>query len=432
MYYILRIIFLLFLILYGRGKSSLFKMLVCLQVISFVTEYMMDAYLIKTDDIVTYIYVLFCEVILLLINMPWAKVSIKRIVVKDWKYQKYFEQTLIPVLSGVFLVNLILAAIIMYMIPDVSDYKLKDGWKELYETIPMYAFLARFSYVTQFIGYFAVPISFYYFSINNNRRGSLFLFLSSSSLMAGIAAYSRAQMLVYSLCLLANYFLYQDVFPKEKKKIIQKYAIRALVVLVAVFLYTTINRFTSDNMEFYGDRIPKTSMVQDPLLYSFMDYTGQGFPNGINQLVNYTPSKNFHGQDALYYPLLFLDYFGVIEWDAEAAQENREKVFGFDGGNFHGYACALVFDFGFFITIFWAIFYFSYIRRKVSMTSNVSIINSLFLSYLVLEPTNSIFYSSLGAFVFPFLFYILVRFLYNFRLLISPQGIQYLEKYTTD
>lgn len=413
MYYILRIGFLIFLVLYGQGKSTLFKLLVTLQVVSFLAEYLIDAYPIKTDDILTYVLVLFSETLLFIIMVPWAKVKVTAICIKDKRFQSMFEKTLIPVLLGIFFVNLVLAIIVMYMIPDISEYKLKDGWKELYASIPMFALLNRFSYITQYMGYFAVPISFRYFSINNNKRGGLFLFLSTSSLMAGIAAYSRAQMLVYGMCLLANFFLFQNVFPDKKRKRIKKYTYRAIVILTVLFLYTTINRFSSENMAYYSDRIPKTSKIKNPVAYSIMDYTGQGFPNGINQLANYTPQKNLMGQGTFYYPLLFLDYFGVINWDAAAAEERRDKVFGHDGGAFHGYACSLVFNFGFILTFLYALFYYSFVRRRVERSVQVTTTSAFVLAYLAIEPTVSIFYSSISIFVFPAVYYLIIRFIFN-------------------
>ena len=415
MYYILRILFLLFLFFYGRDKSTLFKMLVALQVISFMAEWLIDAYKVETDDLLTYFYVLLSELMLLLVMAPWAKVKIKGIFIKERRFQRLFEKVLIPTLLGIFLMNLVLAVIIMYMIPDVSDYKLKDGWKDLYESIPMFALMNRVSYITQYMGYFAIPISFYYFSIDNNKRGRLFLFLSTSSLMAGIAAYSRAQMLVYGLCVVANFFLCQKVFSEEKRNVIKKYTYRAVLILSVIFLYTTINRFSSDNMAYYGDRIPKTSKIQDPIVYSFMDYLGQGFPNGTNLLVKYSPDKNFKGQGTFFFPLLFLDYFGIIHWDAVAAEENRDKVYGYDGGAFHGYTCSVVYDFGFILTLLLGLVYYSYVKRKVSKSSRITMSTALLLAYIVIEPTVSIFYSSIGIYVFPALFYFVVRFLYMLK-----------------
>ncbi len=413
MYYLLRILFLFFLFFYARGKSNLFKMLVALQVISFVAEYLIDAYKVETDDLLTYSFVIISQIILFLIIASWDEVKIKCIYVKETRFQRFFEKSLIPLLSGIFLMNLILAVIIMYTIPDVSEYKLKDGWKELYGTIPMFALMNRVSYITQYMGYFAIPISFYYFSINKNKRGLLFLFLSTASLMAGIAAYSRAQMLVYGMCVLANFFLFENVFSNEKRKVIKKYTYRTIIILSVFFLYTTINRFSSDNMAYYGDRIPKTSKVQDPILYSFMDYLGQGFPNGINLLNKYTPEKNFKGQATFYYQLLFLDYFGIIDWDAAAAEKNRDKVFGYDGGAFHGYACSMVYNFGFFLTLLFAIVYFIYVKVKVAKSSRITSTSALLLAYIVIEPTISIFYGSPGIYVFPALFYLGIRFLYK-------------------
>lgn len=401
---------------YGRGKSALYKMLVALQAVSFIAEYLIDAYRVETDDYATYLFVLLSEFILFLIISPWGKIKILYIYVKENGFDRYFENFLKPTLLLIFLMNLVLAIIIMVMIPDVSEYKLKDGWKELYESIPMFALLNRISYITQFMGYFAVPISFTYFAADNKKSGALFLFLSTSSLMAGIAAYSRAQMLTYGMCLLASFFLFQNIFPISKLKVINKYTYRALVVLVVIFLYTTINRFGSDNMAYYGDRIPKTSKVQDPIVYSLMDYPGQGFANGINLLYTYTPSKNFMGQDVFYYPLLFLSYFGIIDWDSSAAEENRDKVYGYDGGAFHGYACTLIYNFGFIVTLLYAILYFSYIRRSVSLSSRVSVGKAMLLAFLVIEPTTSIFYSSIGIYWFPLLFYIGIKVLYRMKL----------------
>ncbi len=405
----------MFLLFYGRGKSTLFKILVALQVISFVAEWLIGAYKVETDDLLTYFYVILSELVLFLVMAPWAKINIQRIYVKEQKFQRLFEKSLIPVLLGLFLMNLVLAVIIMYMVSDVSDYKLNNEWKNLYDSIPMFSLMNRISYITQYMGYFAIPISFYYFSINNNKRGGLFLFLSTSSLMAGIAAYSRAQMLVYGLCMIASFFLFQKVLSEQKRKVIKKYTYRAVLILSIIFIYTTINRFSSDNMAYYGDRIPKTSKVQDPIIYSFMDYLGQGFPNGINMLVKYTPEKNFKGSDTFYYSLLFLDYFGIIRWDAQAAVENREKVFGYDGGAFHGYTCSLIYNFGFILTLLFSLVYYSYVWRKVVNSSQVTTTSALMLIYVIIEPTTSIFYSSFGIYVFPALFYMAVRTLYIFR-----------------
>lgn len=397
-------------------------MLVSLQILSFVAEYLIDAYHVESDDLLTYFYIIFSATFLFLVIAPWAKVKIVKIDVKNVGFDRFFEKWLIPTLLFMFTINLVLAVIIMIMVPDISEYKLKGEWKELYDSIPMFALLNRVSYITQYMGYFAVPISFSYFASRNNKKGTLFLFLSTSSFMSGVAAYSRAQMLTYAMCVLASFFLFQKIFSEAKRKIIKKYTLRAIVIIGAIFLVTTFMRFSADNMAYYGERIPKTSKIQDPIVYSIFDYTGQGFPTGINLLVKYSPSKSFNGQNLFYYPLLFLDYFGIISWDSWAFDDVIDKVYGERSVNFHGSANDLVYNFGIISTLIIGLIYYAYTRRKVAKLSKVSMTDSFILTYLCIEPTLSIFYSGLGIMVFPFAYFVLIKFLYNLKCSLKVLG----------
>ncbi len=165
-------------------------------------------------------------------------------------------------------------------------------------------------------------------------------------------------------------------------------------------------------MDYYADRIPKNSMIQDPIIYSLVDYASQGQANGLHQLEAYTENRNLKGEQMFRDVYQILKFFGLSNWNSKESQYKIDKAYNYDGGAFNGYTCTLVFNFGYLITILISLVYFSVIKIRLHNRSILSLESMFTLVLLLIIPGVSIFYNGFPILYFPFMFLFFVKFLF--------------------
>ncbi len=410
MYIIFEILFIIILLTLRR-KNAGYLMLVGLQFASllmapFVTHG------INTSTFCTLLNILFVCFNLFLIISPWRFAQFKNIYVNKYTL-KSLERTLTMVLVLLLFINILVFTVVIVFIPDISQFKNEQAFKELYDSIPYFSIVFRITAVTQYFGLIAIPISCYYLYVNNNKQAIKYFVLSFSTLTSALAMYSRAGMFTFVLTCVGFYSitlsLYSDIVIIRIKSIIWK----GIIIVGAIFITITVVRFNA--MDYYADRIPSESIIKHPILYNIFDYASQGFSNGIEQLEQHSTGDIVWGTHTFYNINQIIAFLGISNWSSADALDRLKRTYDKnnvgienDSGAFHGYVCTLVKDFGYILTFLINIFYYFYVKNKCRQKT-ISLDKLIILAFLFVQPCVSIFYASFGELFLPLAFYFLIK-----------------------
>ncbi len=419
-YYILQLIFVFFLLIYWRKKNNCYKILVLIQIASFVMGPLVANYVIF-DSIRTVLNTIYCLIILWLIISPWRRIEIETIEIGDEGFFYTYKRILYIVLSFTIINNMLVSLIVYTQIPDIATFKALEGYHTLYNSIPFFALMFRYMAITRYLGLLALPICAYYLEKNMYKKALIAFLMSTSSLIAAVGNYSRADLLCYGLICVCLFYYVNRTFSKRINnitgKIIKGGAVLAAVVLASI----TVIRFTSPTMWYYSERIPENSVVKSSALYSAFDYASMGFPDGINQLELHEIDDVMFFEPIFYDLNLALSYFHITSWDSADYMQRLAQVYRKPGlnplndeGTFHGFACNMIKMFGYTGTFLISLLFYRYVRRK-SCSYSISIGSLSVVMFLLNISINSIFYSSIPPAVYPILFYLVVSFLYKLK-----------------
>lgn len=420
LYYVLQCFFVLFLIAYWKGGNNCFKILSLLQMASFVMGPIVANYVIF-DTIRTVLNTIFCLLNLWLITASWRRTEIEKIEIEDVGLFAFYKKVLYIVLSFTIINNIIVAVIIYTKIPDIATFKALKGYRTLYDSIPFFGIMFRYTAISRYIGLLALPICAYYLEENMYRKALKAFLMSTSTLTAALASYSRADFLSYGLLCVCLFYYVNRSFDKRINNIARKIIMGGGLLAVAVLASITVIRFTSSTMWYYSDRIPESSVVKSPALYSIFDYASMGFPDGINQLEVHEIDDVMMFEPIIYDLNLMLSYFHLTSWNSGDYAQRLAKVYNKpglnplnDAGTFHGYACSTIKMFGYTGTLLFSILYYRYVRRK-SCNRIISIGSLSVILFLLNISINSMFYSSIAPAVYPVLFYCVISLLYKLK-----------------
>ena len=400
MFVIVQLISFILMFYLARNANKCLKILISIFVFSFCLQFLVGSEIWK-DSSVTFLNVVFINICLLQIFLPWGKARISGVYYNSKGWGFFMEPFLCTILFFNVLINLVLMVIIYTFMPNIAELKAAQGYHELYDSIPYFSIAFRYSYFTQNLGFLAFPYVFYYLSRKNKKMAAKFLLYSSSSLLCGFAFYSRAMMVTWVLVLILYYYLVKDTISVSVNRKIKKYAKYSMMILASFFLIISVVRFTA--MDYYADRIPKSSMIKDPVIYSLVDYASCGYPNGLNLMDTYDERKNLKGEEIMQLSYQALAFFGYIKWNADISKEKKARSFGDLLVVFKGYTCSMVYNVGYIWTFIIGVFYYLYVNRALSRKI-VSIESSMILVLLLIVPATAIFYCSYGAILTPMFF----------------------------
>jgi oligosaccharide repeat unit polymerase len=405
-------LFFSFLFLYKKGKTPV-RILILLQILSIFSQLFVGRHS-NYESFTTIWNILFINLNIFLIIVPWASFKINRVFLENPKKFIFFKKILYKFLFIHILLNTIILVIILIFIPDISNYKAAGSFVKLYDQIPYFSTIFRYAYTTQQLGYLAIPICFYHLGKFEIKKSRTALIYASSSLIAGFAFYSRAQIFTFTLVFIVYFFLVKKTLPLTIQKRVYSGLKKISIILVSLFILITVVRFSA--MDYYGDRIPEDSIIKDPIVYSLFDYASQGYSNGLNQLENYSEKKNLKGEQMFRDVYQILNFFGILDWNSKNSQYKIDQAYNYDGGAFNGYTCHLVFNFGYFLTLLISFIYFLFIRFKLKNKLEIPIETMYVLVLLLMIPVVSIFYSGFAILYFPLLFLIFTNFLYFIKI----------------
>lgn len=403
-----------FIFLYIKGKTHI-RILILLQVISIFTAFLVDKQT-NYQTFTTFFNILFVNLNIFLIIAPWRLIKFKSIFVKNNNKFLFFKKILYKFLFLHILLNTTILVIILIFIPDISKFKADSGYLDLYEQIPYFANVFRYAFVTQNLGYLAIPICFYHLGKFEIKKSIIALIYSSSSLIFGFATYSRASIFTFAVVFIVYFFLVKHTLPLTLQKKFYSGIKKATFMLVSLFLVMTVIRFSA--MDYYADRIPEESMIKDPIVYSLIDYASQGYSNGLNLLENYSEKKNLKGEQLFYNIYQILNFFGIYDWSSDESQYKIDEAYGGIefSGVFNGYTTYLVFNLGYIITFLISLIYFVFVRLKLNSRSHISLETMYILVLLLIIPIVSIFYCGFLLLYFPLMFLLFTNFLFFLKL----------------
>ena len=397
-----------------KKPNKCFLVLLGLQLFSSLSHYLVG-YPIEFSTLTTFLNLIYIFITEALIILPWREIKHPKIVIKDLRFFYFYKRILFPILKINLVIFTIIWGLVWYFIPDVSALKQDLAFRNLYDSIPYFGFFYRYASITKYLGILAIPYLLYYMQVGDSKRIRESLICSLSVLIIGLATYNRAVMSLYILLLVCSYLLFKDHVNSMLKKKISKWLRIIVIGFVVFFLGISMVRFSSSNMDYYRDEIPKESVLKDPVSFSLLSYFSQGTVNGINFLELYDGQNRIWGKKITYDFDQMLAYFGLKKWDEENVERVVDRTYNVQGlssqnksDNFHGYAADLVANFGYVLALMISVTYFLIIRGSMSRFSRVSFTKCTFLILLLIIPINSIFYMSFSMLVFPIIFYFIV------------------------
>lgn len=410
------------LIIFFRKNNLVYTTLILIVFLTFSTQYLVGR-TFEYKSYKTVFNLIFICLNLFLIIKPWSYANILIIENNRINYFIFFKKLLYKFLIINLFLNLLILILVLIYLPDIAAFKAASAYLNLYDQIPYFANIFRYSYTTQNAGYLAIPIFFYHLK-NLEKKEALYAFiLSTSSLLAGFAFYSRAQIFTYTLVFIIYFLLIKKTLPNYIQFKISMFLKYSTLCILLLFLFITYIRFSS--MDYYGDRIPQNSIVKDPILYSLFDYASQSYSNGLYQLDRFDKVKSLHGEQFLRDAYQILNFFGLLNWDVKESQELIDKAYDYDGGAFNGYTAPLVFNFGYIPTILISFLYYYNTKHRLNKKRKLSIETMFSLILLLFIPTVSIFYTGYAILIFPFLFLISCRVIYSIKNLFIKNIILY-------
>ena len=408
------------LIIFLRKDNVVYTILILIVFFAFSTQFLVGR-TFEYKSYKTIFNLCFICLNIFLILKPWSHANILKIDNIRFYYFSFFKKILYKILILNFFLNLLILILVLIYLPDIAAFKAESAYLNLYDQIPYFANIFRYAYTTQNMGFLAIPI-FYYHLKNLETKDALYAFiLSSSSLLSGFAFYSRAQIFTYTLIFIIYFFLIKKTLPIFIQVNVSKFLKFTSVCIVFLFLFITYSRFSA--MDYYGDRIPQSSIIKDPIIYSLFDYASQSYSNGLYQLERYSEDKSLNGEQFLRDAYQILNFFGLVNWDVKESQALIDIAYDYDGGAFNGYTAPLVFNFGYFSTFLISLTYFFTTKNKLNNKRILSLNTMFYLILLLFIPTVSIFYTGYAIILFPFLFLIFCRLSYLIKSLFTKKLI---------
>lgn len=327
--------------------------------------------------------------------------NIKVIDSPSEKKIKVITRVLFTISAFCFVILSTTAILVFLLVDDINAFKYSEGVStDFYYNMPINVKFFILSTNLYYFSYFLIPLHFYYLSRKKIKLAITCFILSLNIFVYGFTFFSRIAIANWGLIYFSFLILLYNTLDSHYKKIIKRAIILLGIIFAIYFIHVTNIRF-SDNSNF-SSLIPKESKIQDPVLYSYIDYLSQSYYNGMYVLNNYN-FQTFKGQLSTLPVLTLLGHFNIIDFSPADHTELRRRLWPLNYYTFNGYVAYLVYDFGYILTLIISILYSFYTSRLRPKNGEITI-SSLFLLVLLIQiPIFSIFYSSIGNIVLPLL-----------------------------
>lgn len=294
----------------------------------------------------------------------------------------------------------------------VAEHKNEGGAADVFAALVPKVLITLSNLLNPF-ALISLVFHFYYLIKKDLKKSLLHLFLSFGSVLSGLMALSRANIINYALTYLG---LYLFLLPLFSAKLVNKVKVAMFIVfalIAMVFMALTSSRF-SDYEEQHKEAIIRADNY--PQLSSMMNYYSQWINAAPIILEKYKPEYKAWGM---------YNSFGLgvqimrSTMGTEAANQKREqviyRVLGADASAFHGVVARCVYDFGYIGTVIFILINGWFIKRfkpRQGQLSFITLIGMPVLLMFCLGFFSGNIYSSLSvdlSIIYMYIFYLLIR-----------------------
>jgi hypothetical protein len=342
-------------------------------------------------------------VLLSMIIIPWMKVvNVKEIYSFNELKLKRLTRFLIGLSIMPFITFLVVSYFVIFLVKDINTFKYAEGVStDFYYGLPLNIKLLIFSNYLYNFSYFLIPLHFYYLA-KKNYWLSFFCFLFSLNIILyGLTYFSRSVYIQYGSIYGSVLFILFGTLEHKVKNFIKFVSIIVVSVFMSYFIYISNERFVADTS--YDDLIPTNAIVQDQVNYSYLDYGSQWYFNNFVVLEKYD-FKGFNGQISLQPVLSILGQYGLINYDPAQYTKLRIQLWPDHYWTFNGFVAYSIYDYGYFLSLIFCLFYFFLVRFNSPIKNTISIVNLFVIVLLIQLPLMAVFYSNVGTVLLPLLF----------------------------
>lgn len=386
-------LFFLFLFAVYYKKKSIAVFLIGIQLLSIGGFFFMGRSL-ELETISDYSLVAIVGFILFLIVAPWKDYyGVKEIKPFDEKKLKYLTKFLIGLNAVCFVILLTIVIIVQTMVQDINEFKYTEGVNQdfIAANLPFPNFFFSFAVIFSNFSYFLIPLHFYYLFKKKYVLSIICLVLSLNVILIGLTYFSRAVVVQYMLLYTTMLFLHYRILDAKVKKVIRLAFISIFSAGIIYFLDISVRRFEQDSKlaSNYSTTIPVDAITQSPLVYSYLDYTSQGYANGF-EVLKIFEGETFEGT------LTFDKILAMISTPYEKYMmlSLRQKLWPYEYGySFNGFPAYIIYDFGIIGgLLFCLVFYF--VVKSLRPKNGVLLLKNDFVIVLLVQvPLMAIFYN---------------------------------------
>ncbi len=307
------------------------------------------------------INVVFVAAMLTLMIAPWNAFSF-RIALAEPNEKRVRRLTL--ALLAIHSLGFVIFSISFYAaITTVTDYSaFKSGGETalFYKDLPINHNLFLLATYLNSTATFLIPLHFYHLQKRRFLLSFLSLLLSLNLVLEGISIFSRSALIVYFVLYLAYLPFFYRRLDRVQRRLLNYVGLVVLMMFGAIFYEISNNRF-ADYLS-SGDAVYSTSSIQNPVVYSLLDYAAQWYKNGNTVLSRYS-FETLNGE--LSFPIVatVANKLGVINYSPDVIPIKLEALWGDRFDKFVGLIPNLVFDLGYVGTVLFVLLYAVLLRQ---------------------------------------------------------------------
>lgn len=386
------VFFLFLLAIYFRKKSIAF-FLVIIQLISIGGFFFMGRNL-ELDTVSDYFLVAIVAMILFLIVSPWKDYyGVEKIISFNDKKLKYLTRFLIVVNSISFVILLIIVIIVQTLVKDINEFKYGEGTNEdfIAANLPFPNSFFSLAVIFSNFSYFLLPLHFYYLYKKKYVLSIVCLVLSLNIILVGLSYFSRAVIVQYMSLYTAMLILHYNTLNYKVKKVLRLSFILIFTCGLFYFINVSVKRFEEDTAQAstYSKTIPVDAITQNPVVFSYLDYTSQGYANGF-EVLKIFEDETFKGT------LTFARVLNMIStpYDTYLRKRVRQKLWPYEYGySFNGFPAYIIYDFGIVGGLLFCVIFFFIVKFLRPKNGSILLKNDLVITMLIQVPLMSIFYN---------------------------------------
>lgn len=335
---------------------------------------------------------LFLVGMLSILILPWNKFKFK-MTISDPNLKRLHQLTicLLYINAVIFVVLLVVS---FYLYASVSSLAIsafrneEDVPKMVYASIPVNHTLQALTHYLYPTSFFLIPLHFFYLVKRKYLLSILCLVFSFNVILDGIIAFSRSNIARYFFLYILYLSFFYSKMDNHMRNVTKATGLVFLGCVSGILIFITITRF-GDYFQ-YGDAIYAESFIQNPVLYSVLDYIGQWYENCGHVMARYS-FVTLNGE--LSFPLLLIiaDKLQIIDYADNTLMFTLESIWGEYYDKFHGLIANLLFDFGYAGTTLFVLLYALVLHGIRPIKGIISFPHLLILGPLFFLPAMGIF-----------------------------------------